>query len=143
MKKLYTIILLSLISLWNAIYLTNAALKYKNWVWEKLFCDVSDTLSCSNLFTFDFAWFWPIPFPMIAMLVYPIIAIIAYLWLKWKIKNHFKIISIIALMWMCFNWYIIFNEFVVWVFCLACLACSVAITTIAWISLYWNFCEKK
>lgn len=137
MKKLYTIIALALISMWNAIYLTIAAFNYKAWDTSKLACDINDSLSCSSLFSFDFARIFWIPFPAIAMIVYPIIAIIALLWILWKCKKAFSIILWIAIWWMMFNGYIIYNEFQIWIFCPSCLACTIAITTIAIISLFW------
>lgn len=137
MKKLYAILVLALLSLGNAIYLTIAAFNYKAGDTSALFCDIGDTFSCSNLFSFDFAWIFGIPFPAIAMVVYPVIALIAVLGILGKMKNHFKILLIIAIMGMMFNSYIIYNEYVVWVYCLACLACSVAITTIAILSWIW------
>lgn len=137
MKKLYAILVLALISLWNAIYLTISAFNYKAWDTSKLFCDVSDTLSCSSLFSFDFAWIFGIPFPAIAMVVYPIIALIAILGILGKCKKAFHVILGLWIWWMMFNSYIIYNEYLVWIYCLACLACSVAITTIAILSFIW------
>lgn len=142
MKKLYTIVILAIISMWNAIYLTLSALKYRAWDTGKFICDINDTLSCSSLFSFDFSWIFGIPFPAIAMIVYPIIALIAILWILWKCKKTFAIILGLGIWWMMFNGYIIYNEFQVWVFCPACLACSVAITTIAILSAIW-LNEKK
>lgn len=137
MKKLYAIIILSFFSILNAIYLTIWAFNYKAWDTSELFCDVSSTFSCSSLFSFDFAWiFWIIPFPLLAMIVYPIIAIIAFMWVKKVIKNPFLPILILWIWWMLFNSYIIYNEYLVWIYCLACLACSFAITTIAIISSF-------
>ena len=137
MKKLYAILALAIISFWNALYLTIQALKLKAWDSWKFLCDINDQLSCSSLFSFDFAWFGSIPFPAIAMVVYPIIAIIAILALKKKCKKAFQVLLGLAIWWMMFNSYIIYNEFIVWVFCPACLACSVAITTIAILSAIW------
>lgn len=137
MKKLYAILALAIISFWNALYLTISALKYKAWDTEKFICDINDKLSCSSLFSFDFSWFWNIPFPAIAMIVYPVIAIIAFFTLKNKIKKWYQILLWLAIWWMLFNSYIIYNEFIIWVFCPACLACTLAITIIAILSALW------
>ena len=145
MKKLYFIIFLCLVSIANAIYLTNAALNYKAWDTSKLFCDVSDTLSCSNLFWFDFAWIFGIPFPAIALIVYPIIALIAILGILKKIKSPFKILFPIWLAGISFNSYFLVNETIVWVFCLACLICFFSIfliTTLSWLSLICKKCKQ-
>lgn len=138
MKKLYSIIILAFISFLNAVYLTIEAFRLKAWVTSEFICDINAQLSCSWLFTFDFPRiFGVIPFPLIAMFVYPIIATVAFLWVKWKCKKPFLPLLIIAILWMLFNSYFIFNEYLVWVYCPACLACSVAITTIAIISAFW------
>lgn len=134
MKKLYAILALALISLWNAIYLTISAFNYKAWDTSALFCDVSATFSCSSLFSYPFAWIFGIPFPAIAMVVYPIIALVALLGILGKCKKAFHIILTLGIAGMMFNSYIIYNEYLVGIYCLACLACSVAITTIAIIS---------
>lgn len=137
MKKLYTIILLALISFWNAIYLTIAAFKFRAWEYEKLICDINDKLSCSSLFSFDFAWIFWIPFPEIAMIVYPLITIIALLGIFKKCKKSFEIMFGLWIWWMLFNSYIIYNEFLLWIFCPSCLVCSASITTIAILSFIW------
>ncbi len=137
MKKLYAILALALISLWNAIYLTISAFNYKAWDTSALFCDVSATFSCSSLFSYPFAWIFGIPFPAIAMVVYPIIALIALLGVLGKCKKAFHVILALAIGGIMFNSYIIYNEYLVGIYCLACLACSVAITTIAVISAIW------
>lgn len=144
MKKLISIIVLSLISIWNAIYLTIAALKFKAWIWEKLVCDINSTLSCSDLFSFDFTRiFWVMPFPMLALFVYILIIILALTWILKKYNWVFKFIMIIWIWWILFNSYIIYNEFKVWVFCIACLICSFAILTITILSLIGFLQEKK
>lgn len=144
MKKLYAIIILAFISFLNAVYLTYWAFNYKSWDTSEFFCDINSTFSCSNLFAFDFSWiFWIIPFPLIAMVVYPIIAILAFLWIKKIIKNPFLPLLLLSIWWILFNSYIIYNEFQVSIFCPACLACTVAISTIAILSAIWNFCDNK
>ncbi len=139
MKKIYAILILAFISLWNAIYLTFAAYNLQAELANtgevsEFFCDVNDIFSCSNLFLQDFAWMFGIPFSAIAMVVYPIIFLLAFLGMKSKNKNYFKTIFVLALGWMMFNGYIIFNELQIPIICLACLACSIAIITIAILS---------
>ena len=139
MKKIYAILALALISFWNAVYLTFAAYNLQSQLQNEsevteFFCDVSDVFSCSNLFLQDFAWMFGIPFSAIAMLVYPIIFILAFIGMSSKNKNYFKAIWIMAIWWMMFNGYIIFHELMIPIICLACLACSIAIATIAILS---------
>lgn len=142
MKKLYAIIVLALISMGNAIYLTISAFNYQAWDTSKLACDINDTLSCSSLFSFEFAWIFGIPFPAIAMVVYPIISIIAFLWVVKKCKKSFEIILWLGIWGILFNSYIIYNEFQIWIFCPACLACTASIVTIAILSLIWVKSKK-
>jgi uncharacterized membrane protein len=103
MKKLITIIMLSFIASLNAAYLTYNAYLLKasentfnielgdNSVIE-FACDFNSTFSCSSVFSHDFAWVFGVPFSLIALIVYPIIMLIAYLGIKEKIKNVYKII---------------------------------------------------
>lgn len=137
MKKLIYIIILSLISIWNALYLTLAAFKFNTWIWEKLICDINSYLSCSELFSYPFTWIFGYPFAMLAIFVYSFIIIIAILGLLKKCNKSFKIILTVWIMGMLFNSYIIWNEINVWVFCLTCLMCSLSITTITIISIFW------
>lgn len=143
MKKLYTILGLALFWLANAIYLTISAFQYKAWDTSELFCDFNSTFSCSSLFAFDFAWIAWFPFPAIAMVVYPILVLIALLGIAWKIQQDFHILWGLSVWGMMFNAYIIYNEFQVGVFCPACLACTLAITLIAILSWVWVYERKK
>ena len=154
-KKLLTIIILSLIASLNAAYLTYNAyllkasqtqfqLNWFNWnsdvVWFA--CDFNSTFSCSSVFTHDFSWIFGIPFSLLALIVYPIILVIAFLGIKEKIKNVYKILLAIVAGWVLFNWYIIFNEYLVWVYCFLCLLCTAIIIAIWTISIFW-LKEKK
>lgn len=133
-KKLIVTMLLSGIATFNAIYLTIKGYEIK---WQSLSeivplpCDINSTFSCSSVFTHDFAWIFWIPFPLIAIFVYPIIILIAYLWLIWKIKNHFTILFYMWIGWALFNSYFIYHEILVSTYCLLCLACTVIIISVA------------
>lgn len=137
MKKLYTILALSLIWFSNAIYLSLKALSYKAWNTSEFFCDINNSFSCSTLFSFDFSRVFWIPYPIISSIVYPIIFIIALLWLKKIINKPLKIIFFIWLLGMCFNWYLIYNEFLVSTFCPLCIFCTLIITIITIIGWTW------
>lgn len=143
MKKLYTILGLALFWLANAVYLTISAFNYQAWDTSKLFCDLSSTFSCSSLFAFDFAWIAWFPFPSIAMVVYPVLIWIALLGIFGKINKHFHILGTLAILGMMFNAYIIYHEFQVGIFCPACLACTLAITLIALLSMIWIYQSPK
>jgi uncharacterized membrane protein len=144
--KLLVIGLLWIIWTIDAAYLTNEAYKIKDslksfwWFWEEqiwMACDINSIFSCSSVFKDDFAWILWLPFSAIALTVYPIIAIVAFLWLKWKIKNHFKILLIMSLWGLLFNSYIIYNEYLIWAYCLLCIICTVIIVTILGLSTLW------
>jgi hypothetical protein len=86
MKKYLIILILSLIGLGNAIYLSIPAYEYWNgansMVLQSLPCDISSTLSCSGILQNPRAIIFSIgdfhvAFPMVALIVYPILALIA------------------------------------------------------------------
>jgi len=85
MKKLFIAIMtLSVIAFGNAVYLTNQAYTLKEKMAESIgsystFCDINSTFSCSNVLLSPRAQFLGLPFPAIAMVVYPIIFLIALL----------------------------------------------------------------
>lgn len=145
MKKLISIIVLSSIATFNAVYLTIQAYAIK---WQALNeitplpCDINSTFSCSSVFTHDFSWIFWIPFPVIAMFVYPIIIAVALLGLLWKIKSHFKILFFMWIWGLLFNSYFIYHEILVSTYCLLCLACTLIIISIA---VMWKIgmCEEK
>lgn len=139
MKKIYAILALSGISFFNAVYLTISAYSLKaqmatSWTASEFFCDVNAVFSCSNLFLQDFSWMFGIPFSAIAMVVYPVLFILAFLGLKTKNINFFKATGLMALWGVSFNGYIIFHELQIPIICLACLACTIAIITIGILS---------
>ena len=149
--KLKIITFLGIIGTIDAAYLTNEAYKIKdkvqtfwNFWWEEIWmaCDVNSTFSCSSVFNESFAWILWIPFSWIALIVYPILALIAILWLKWTIKNPLKILFILSILWLLFNWYIIYNEYLVWAYCLLCLLCTAIIITVWSLSIAWLKNEK-
>lgn len=144
-KKLIIIVVISIIAIFNAIYLTYMAYTVTSpslfWVWwvenVNYACDFNATFSCSSVFQNDFAWIFWIPFSLIALFVYPLIVIIALLWLFNKIKNHYKIILVMAIWWVFFNWYIIVNEYLISTYCFLCLVCTAIIIVNWWLSIKW------
>lgn len=152
--KLLIIIVISIIASINAAYLTNLAysIAMPSYFWAATLdtakglgwyvCDINSTFSCSSVFSHSFAWIYWIPFSLIALVVYPIIVIVALLGLFKKIKNHFKIILYMAFWWIIFNWYIIVNEYLIWAYCLLCLICT-WIIVVNWILACMWINEKK
>lgn len=148
-KKLIAVIVLSLIAVFNAWYLTKNAyeLKQAKEVAKgsiiPFACDINSTFSCSWVFTHDFARPFGIPFALIALFVYPMIILVASLWLAWKIKKHFTILFYMWIGWFLFNSYFIVNEFIVNTYCILCLMCTVIIVTIAILWKYWEIEQRK
>lgn len=136
MKKFTIIILLAIVATINAWYLTAKAY----WIlWDgQGFCDINSRWSCANVVNHPAAYIWPIPFPAIALVVYPIIIALAIMWLYCKDggKKNYKILTFLSAAWALFNWYIIYQEtFTIKAFCPLCLLCTVIIISIFWISL--------
>lgn len=137
MKKLLTICILSLIALANASYLTRKAFEIKAGSTTQGFCDLNGTLSCSNVLTAPEAWIGSIPFPAVALAVYPILFCIAL----WGIvrKKHSQASNILAYLsgaGILFNSYFILTEaIVIKAFCPLCLLCTGIIITIFILSL--------
>jgi uncharacterized membrane protein len=135
MKKFTVIIILAIIATINAAYLSCKA----RWVfWDgKAFCDISSKWSCANVVNHPAAYIWPIPFPATALLVYPIIIILAGLWLRSKnAKKQYEILTYLSWAGILYNGYFIMQEiFVIKAFCPLCLLCTWIIITIFVLSL--------
>lgn len=141
MGKIYLIILLlCIIAIGNASYLSYHA--YAFWFAENadalrnLPCDISSMFSCSDILKNSRALIFGIPFPMIALMVYPILAILAIIGYVKKSLTPMKIITVMALMGMCFNGYVIYQEIIVMIFCPLCAMCTLIIITIAILAGY-------
>ena len=143
MRKYLIIAGLALIGIFNAIYLSIPAYEYWNGVdkiaLQMMPCDLSDTLSCSGILQNPRAIIFSIgefkvAFPMIAAIVYPILFILALF--GWFLRSHTpaKILSGMALGGICFNSYVIYQEFIVGVFCPLCAMCTVIIIAIFFLS---------
>ena len=127
-KKLFVIITLCIVAIINAWYLTHMAYSQLSW---PSFCDISDTISCSSVFNNTASQIFGIPFPVIALVVYPVLLLFAFLWYNNKISSHRFWLRWFSLGWMLFNAYIIYQEtFVIKAFCPLCLLCTAIIITI-------------
>ncbi|MDP2090248.1 MAG: vitamin K epoxide reductase family protein [Candidatus Gracilibacteria bacterium] len=145
--KLKIIIIISFIAFINAFYLSYDwifaveqtqsmyFLPANNITGGGSFCDINETLSCSAVLSNPLSQIYGIPFPLIALFVYPIIILVALLGYFKKIKNTFKILLVMGLAGIMFNGYFIFQEiFNIGAFCPLCLMCSIIIITIATLS---------
>lgn len=146
--KLIIISIISVIAFINAFYLSydwifnvhesQSMYFLPTWNIEQWwsFCDINETLSCSAVLSNPLSQIYGIPFPVIALFVYPIIFLVAILWILGKIRKPTKILMFMWFGGMMFNGYFIFQEtFNIGAFCPLCLMCSAIITTIALLSL--------
>lgn len=143
MKKLFiAIMVLAAVAFGNAVYLTNQAYTLKTKIEESAgtystFCDINSTFSCSNVLLSPRAQFFGLPFPAVAMVVYPIIFLIALLGYLGICRKPFPILAGMAVGGMCFNGYYIYQEAVyIGSYCPLCLMCSAIIISMLVISLY-------
>lgn len=136
MKKKYILILtLAIIAIVNAAYLSWSAHKMLTGVQVSLGCDINPTFSCSNVIIHPDTMIAGIPFPYLALVVYPIISILALWGLRTKTNKPAKIINWIALAGMCFNAYILTMETLyVHAYCILCLICVAIIITMFGVS---------
>ncbi len=144
MRKYLIILVLALIGIFNAVYLSIPAYEYWNsansQALQMMPCDLSETLSCSGILQNPRAIIFSIgefkvAFPMIAVVVYPILALLALSgWIR-KTTCEAKALTAMAAGGMCFNSYVIYQEFIVGVFCPLCAMCTVIIITIFVLSI--------
>ena len=127
-KKLISIIVLCVIAIINAWYLTHLAYSELS---GASFCDINSTLSCNSVLAHPAAQIFGVPFPVIALVVYPILLLISILWYTNKMKNHRTWLRRLSLGGILFNSYVISQEaFVIKAFCPLCLICTAIIITI-------------
>ncbi len=152
MRKYLIILILALIGVWNAVYLSIPAYEFWNGAnssaLQMMPCDLSETLSCSSILQNPRAiifsvWEFRVAFPMIALVVYPILALLALSgWIR-KSLTEAKILTGMAAGGILFNSYVISQEFIVGVFCPLCAMCTVIIIAIFILSItIWKW-EKK
>jgi|GEM_PF-2015680 len=125
-----TIIIVSLIGMFNAIYLTYLFLQDKWGEAEKSFCDINSALSCSSVITSKYAQFLGVPVCTIALFVYPVLIVLAWMTLKAKkTRDLFYGISILSAMGLMLNIVYIYNEITyIKALCVLCILCTVFIT---------------
>jgi uncharacterized membrane protein len=99
-KKLLAVIILCIIAIFNAAYLTNMAYSELS---GPSFCDISATISCTSVFSNTASQIFGIPFPAIALVVYPILLAIALLGYYKKISMHWTWLRWLSLGGMMFN----------------------------------------
>lgn len=139
MKKYLIIAVLAAIGILDAAYLSYHA--YGIWFGANaeairyLPCDISSVFSCTDILKNPRALIFGLPFPMIALMVYPVLFILALIGWFTKKTCPAKVLTGLAAWGMCFNSYIIYQEFIVGIFCLFCALCTLIIITIFFISI--------
>ncbi len=143
--RIYLIILvLALIGVFNAAYLSIPAYEYWNgansYALQNMPCDISETLSCSGILQNPRAIIFSIDefkvaFPMIALVVYPLLALLALIGWFSKKTCPARALTVMAAGGICFNSYVIYQEFVIGVFCPLCAMCTVIIIIIGILSI--------
>ena len=143
--KLKIIIILWFVAFLNAAYLTNMAFNPKTEVQKAAnpyACDINSTFNCSDVVANPLAYVVPgVPFPLVAMIVYPVLIFIA----AWGLRSRNYVKAYTYLMWLSL-WGILFNSVLIYretfyikAFCPLCLLCTALIISIFLISLIWKF----
>ena len=144
MRKYLIILTLALIGVANAAYLSYHAYEYWNGAnkeaLQSLPCDINSTLSCSGILENPRAIIFSIgdfhvAFPMIALIVYPLLTLLALSGYMRKSRAEAKILTGLAFGGMCFNGYVISQEIIVSVFCPLCAMCTAIIIAIFFLSI--------
>ena len=149
MKKLFAICILSIIAFANATYLTLQNYRIENATnkWEiSSFCDLNNVFSCTNVLSSPYSKVSfsiltgkadsTLPFTAIAMFVYPIIFLIAFLGTQWIIKKPFYFLAWMWIWWILFNGFFISQEYLyIWAYCPLCIICTWIIITILILSI--------
>lgn len=119
----------------NAAYLSYQAYEIMNGGGFGSFCDINSTVSCTNVLESPLSRVFGIPFPMIALAVYPVLLALALVGRTKDDAKFFKAIAVLSAMGTAFNSLIIYREtFQIKAFCLLCLMCTAIIVTILAIS---------
>lgn len=139
MKKYLIILALALVGVANAAYLSYHA--YDFWfganaeALRNLPCDISSMFSCSDILRNPRALVFGVPFPMIALIVYPLLTALAVSgWIRQSLTEA-KILTALSLGGMCFNGYVISQEYIVGIFCPLCAMCTLIIISIFFLSI--------
>lgn len=128
-----------IIGLSSAIFLTNL---YYNDASSDTFCDVNETISCTNLAQSEYSDIGPIPIAVMGLAAYLLFLVLAIFLLFPKLplkicpcgtrKNLAKVMLFFTSVGMLFTVYLIAVEIVVKIFCLGCLVSWIA-TACLWV----------
>lgn len=129
---------LAAVAIVNATYLSYKAYVYHFVDPNKLstICDFSRFSSCTDVLRHPLSLVFGIPFPWIALVVYPILLIVAWYGYRKASLLPAKIIVVLSGLGMCFNGFIIYREIrYIHAYCILCLLCTAIIVSIFVLSL--------
>ncbi len=126
------IIGLSAVGTLNSLYLTILFLRSK---WQEnvsSVCDINATTSCTSVITNPHALFLGVPVCSIALIVYPVLIVLASLTLRReKTRDLFYATSILSAMGLMLNAVYLYNEVVyIRAICPLCVGCGILITLV-------------
>lgn len=138
MKKYQIIIGLALVAIVNAAYLS-----YKSYIYHfvhvknlSTICDFTGIGSCTDVLRDPLSLVFGIPFPWIALVVYPVLLGLAWYGYKHSSYKQASILAVLSGLGMCFNGFIIYREIrYIHAYCILCLICTAIIITIFTLSL--------
>lgn len=132
MKKSLIIIILCVVAIFNASYLSYKAYEFmSSGLVSSSFCDLSQTSSCTEVLKHPLSRVFGIPFPWIALVVYPVLLALAIAAYRSDKIRCMRIIQKLSFLGMLFNGFIIYREmFYIYSYCLLCLMCTAIIITI-------------
>lgn len=137
-RKYLIIMVLAAIAIVNAGYLSYKAYGYHFAGQPELstVCDAFGAGSCSDVLRDPLSLVFGIPFPFIALVVYPILFCIAWYGRCHLTTTPAKVLAVLSALGMGFNGFIIYREiFFIHQYCLLCLMCTAIIISIFGISL--------
>lgn len=138
LKKYAIIASLAVVAIINAAYLSYKAYVYHYVDPYKLttICDFSRFSSCTDVLRHPLSLVFGIPFPWIALVVYPLLLALAWYGYRKSSLTPAKIIVVLSGMGMCFNGFIIYREIrYIHAYCILCLICTAIIISIFILSL--------
>ena len=137
-NKFLVIQTFSVIAFINAVYLSYKSyfVRFVDPVGLTSFCDVSKVFTCTDVLRHPLSQVFGLSFPWIAMVVYPVIFVIAFLGYKKLRKCYANILAVVSFLGILFNGFILYREAVfIKAYCLLCLLCTVIIVSIFFVSL--------
>jgi uncharacterized membrane protein len=137
MKKRYLFIMLVCVfAFMNALYLSEQA--YTFMVLDRAgnsFCDLSSSVSCSTVLQSPYSKVFGIPFPWVALVVYPVLFVLAWVGYRTERRTPARALTILSGAGVLFNLFIMYREiFFIKAFCILCAVCTVIIITIFLVS---------